>query len=132
MLQGNADRNRVFGVRHKPRENMNIRFQPLTGLSICLRSQTSVRRSEVPCRHFIFQRGSHIDSETAVDFPNHSNEKEKRRPFSLGEKQAAQGGFYGSRCCVLLFIRAVAWWFPYRPKQARLREPAEDRARFFT
>lgn len=38
------------------------------------------------------------------DFPNHSNEKEKRRLSSAGEKQAAQGGFYGSRCSSVFFI----------------------------
>lgn len=66
------------------------------------------------------------------DFPNHSNEKEKRRPSSAGEKQAAQGGFYGSRCSsVFLFIQAGAWWFLCRLKQARLREPAEVRALSF-
>lgn len=38
------------------------------------------------------------------DFPNHSNEKEKRRPSSAGEKQAAQGGFYGSRCSSVFYL----------------------------
>lgn len=66
------------------------------------------------------------------DFPNHSNEKEKRRLSSAGEKQAPREGFMVRGVVVFfLFIQAGAWWFLCRLKQARLREPAEVRALSF-
>lgn len=38
------------------------------------------------------------------DFPNHSNEKEKRRLSSAGEKQAAQGGFMVRGVVVFFYL----------------------------
>lgn len=52
------------------------------------------------------------------DFPNHSNEKEKRRPSSAGEKQAAQGGFYGSRCSSVFLIYPSRGWVVSVPAKA--------------